>query len=78
MSKIVSEDGYVLDFIKHDNIKFSINKKVSDYTSSLRPFLQFREAISKIWFETECLKTKGMLEEIIEGLNERICKELNI
>lgn len=78
MSTTVSEEGFVIDFKKWENIKFSIDKKPSDYQFKIRPFLQFRESISKVWFETECLKTKGMLEEIIEGLNERICKELNI
>lgn len=78
MSSIVSKEGFIIDFKRHENIKFSIDKKPLDYTSKIRPFLQFRESISRVWYKTECIETKGMLEEIIQGLNERICKELDI
>jgi hypothetical protein len=51
MSKLVSEEGYVIDHHKWQNNKSCIGKNHSDY--KLRDSIAFRECLCSIWFETE-------------------------
>ena len=74
MSTTVSEDGYVIDHFKWQNNKSCIGKKHSDY--KLRDSIAFRECLCSIWFQAEDLKIKGLLEEAIDTINQKIKKDL--
>jgi hypothetical protein len=74
MSSIVSEEGHVTDRHKWQNNKSCIGKNHSDY--KLRDSIAFRECLCSIWFKTQCLETKQLLEDAVDGINERIKKEL--
>ena len=74
MSTTVSEEGFVIDHLKWQNNKSCIGKKYSDY--KLRDSISFRECLCSIWFQAEDLKTKGLLEEAIDAINEKIRKNL--
>lgn len=74
MSKLVSEEGYVTDHKKWQDTKSCIGKKYSDY--KLRDSVAFRECLCSIWFQAEDLKIKGLLEEAIDAINDRIKKDL--
>jgi hypothetical protein len=78
MSEIISEENYVIDIKRHEDIKFPIGVKPSDYNGKIRESLIFREILSRIWFEAGCLETKKLLEDAIESVNNSLISKLNI
>jgi len=80
MSKIVeNEEGFPLkNMRKWECVRFGEGKSSQDYYIKVRDTLKFRKAMFQLWMKTQDFETKGEIELIIEGLNEKLVKDLDI